>query len=72
MGLARILAREHRAARLPDPALARRPSASCCWPLFGNHESNVEDWWLFALAGLTVLWLVAGEVGIRKKRARRP
>ena len=40
--------------------------------LFGNHESNVEDWWMFSLAALTALWLVAGEVSIRKKRARRP
>ena len=40
--------------------------------VFGNHESNVEDYWMFSLAGLTAVWLVAGETSIRKKRARRP
>lgn len=40
--------------------------------MFGNHESLVEDWWLVSIAGLMAIWLVAGEIKIRKDRARRP
>ena len=40
--------------------------------IFGNQESHVEDWWLLAIAGLMALWLIAGEIKIRKDRARRP
>ena len=39
---------------------------------FGNHESLTEDWWLIAIAGLMAIWLIAGEIHIRKERARRP
>ena len=40
--------------------------------IFGNQQSHVEDWWLLAIAGLMALWLIAGEIRIRKERARRP
>jgi Protein of unknown function (DUF2631) len=40
--------------------------------IFGNQESHVEDWWLLAIAGLMAIWLIAGEIKIRKDRARRP
>lgn len=40
--------------------------------IFGNHESLVEDWWLIVIAGLMAIWLVFGEIKIRKDRARRP
>ena len=40
--------------------------------MFGNHESMVEAWWLLAIAGLMAIWLIAGEIQIRKERARRP
>lgn len=40
--------------------------------LFGNHESRVEDYWLLTIAALMAIWLVAGEIRIRKERARRP
>ena len=68
----------------PGAEIAPRGPGSCSgsalglvlFAVFGNHESNVEDWWMFALAGLTVLWLVAGEAAIKKRagagRARRP
>jgi Protein of unknown function (DUF2631) len=38
----------------------------------GNQESHVEDWWLIVIAGLMAIWLVMGEIRIRKERARRP
>ena len=40
--------------------------------LFGNHESRVEDYWLLSIAALMAIWLVAGEIKLRKDRARRP
>jgi hypothetical protein len=40
--------------------------------IFGNQQSHVEDWWLLAIAGLMAIWLIAGEIRIRKERARRP
>ncbi len=71
MGLARVVARgiAPRGSRI---LLWLAPIGLVLMALFGNHESHVEDWWLFSLAGLMVLWLVAGEITIRKKRARRP
>ena len=70
VGLARPLAR-NRAAWLAVPAVAgrRRDGAA---GLFGNHESRVEDCWLIAIAVLMAIWLVAGEIKMRKDRARRP
>ena len=38
----------------------------------GNQESKVEDWWLVVIAALMAIWLIAGEVKIRRDRARRP
>jgi Protein of unknown function (DUF2631) len=40
--------------------------------LFGNHESRVEDYWVLSIAALMAIWLVAGEIQLRKERARRP
>jgi hypothetical protein len=40
--------------------------------LIGNHESMVENWWLVALGTLMALWLISGEIALRKERARRP
>ena len=40
--------------------------------LFGNQQSNVENWWLVALGLLMAGWLVWREVNLRKERARRP
>ena len=60
--------------------MAPRGSAALLWLgvaglvllIFGNQESHVEDWWLLAIAGLMAIWLIAGEIRIRKERARRP
>ncbi len=40
--------------------------------IFGNQESNVENWWLAVLGTLMAIWLVWREINIRKERARRP
>lgn len=40
--------------------------------IFGNQQSNVENWWLAGLGILMAIWLVSREVNIRKERARRP
>jgi hypothetical protein len=40
--------------------------------IFGNQQSHVEDYWLVAIAGLMALWLIMGEIKIKKDRARRP
>ncbi len=39
---------------------------------FGNHESNVEEYWLCAIAALMAVWIVAGEISIKRERRRRP
>ncbi len=39
---------------------------------FGNHESRVEVYWLVAIAGLMAIWIVAGEISIKRERRRRP
>lgn len=39
---------------------------------FGNHESQTEVWWLSVIAILMAIWLVAGDIALRKERARRP
>lgn len=44
----------------------------CFVMLFGNHVSNVENWWLIAIGLLLIFWLVMGEIRIRKERQRKP
>lgn len=39
---------------------------------FGNHESNVEVYWLVVIAALMAVWIVAGEISIKRERRRRP
>lgn len=39
---------------------------------FGNHESNVEVYWLVAIAALMAVWIVADEISIKRERRRRP
>ena len=68
------------AGTAPGANSRRVARGSCCgwvWSgllllTHGNQESKVEDWWLVAIAGLMAIWLIAGEVKIRKDRARRP
>lgn len=40
--------------------------------LFGNHISNVEDYWLVAFGLGMAAWLVWTEVKLRRNRRRRP
>ena len=42
-----------------------QPPAPSWWP-------PAPGWWLVAIAGLMAIWLIAGEIKIRKDRARRP
>ena len=39
---------------------------------FGNHESRVEDYWMVTIAALMAIWIVAGEIHIKRERRRRP
>ena len=39
---------------------------------FGNHESRVEDYWMVTIAALMAIWIVAGEIQIKRERRRRP
>lgn len=39
---------------------------------FGNHESNVEEYWLVIIAALMAVWIIAGEFAIKRERRRRP
>jgi hypothetical protein len=39
---------------------------------FGNHESQTEVYWLTTIAALMAIWIVAGEIHIKRERRRRP
>lgn len=38
----------------------------------GNHESQTENYWLYVIAALMAIWIVARRIALRKERARRP
>jgi hypothetical protein len=39
---------------------------------FGNHDSQTEVYWLTTIAALMAIWIVAGEIHIKRERRRRP
>ncbi|MBM9465823.1 DUF2631 domain-containing protein [Nakamurella leprariae] len=38
----------------------------------GNHVSNVENYWLWAIAALMVVWIAFRTRALKRKQSRRP
>jgi len=43
-----------------------------CLALFGNQVSNVENYWLIAIAIVMAIWIVRSDMAVRRKRRIRP